>query len=112
MRNRNRRLAWLIGLLLTVGLFLFIAFCLDWRYNQNDDIGILRSFMGYETGEPAHFHIYIHGLLAWPEDDARALEFAAAASCLKHTIYGDYNRATTEEVERLMQGNGSGRVSR
>ena len=66
MSNRNRRLAWLIGLLLTVGLFLFIAFCLDWRYNQNDDIGILRSFMGYETGEPAHFHIYIHGLLAWP----------------------------------------------
>ena len=66
MRNRNRRLAWLIGLLLTVGLFLFIAFCLDWRYNQNDDIGILRSFMGYETGEPANFHIFIHGLLAWP----------------------------------------------
>lgn len=54
----------------------------------------------------------IHGLLAWPEDDARALKFAAAASCLKHTIYGDYNLATTEEVERLMQGNGSGRVSR
>ena len=54
----------------------------------------------------------IHGLLAWPENDARALEFAAAASCLKHTISGDYNLVTTDEVERLMQGNGSGRVSR
>ena len=66
MRIRNRRLAWLISLILTAGLFLFIALCLDWRYNQNDDIGILRSFMGYETGEPANFHIFIHGLLAWP----------------------------------------------
>lgn len=54
----------------------------------------------------------IHGLLAWPEDDARALEFAAAASCLKHTIDGDYNLVSAEEVERLMRGNGSGRVSR
>ena len=54
----------------------------------------------------------IHGLLAWPGDDARALEFAAAASCLKHTIDGDYNLVSAEEVERLMRGNGSGRVSR
>ena len=66
MRVRNRRLAWLISLAITAGLFLFIAFFLDWRYSQNDDISILRSFMGYETGEPAHFQIFIHGLLAWP----------------------------------------------
>ena len=46
----------------------------------------------------------IHGLLAWPGDDARALEFAAAASCLKHTIDGDYNLVSAEEVERLMRG--------
>lgn len=62
MRVRNRRLAWLISLAITAGLFLFIAFFLDWRYSQNDDISILRSFMGYETGEPAHFQIFIHGL--------------------------------------------------
>ena len=66
MRVRNRRLAWLISLAITAGLFLFIALFLDWRYSQNDDISILRSFMGYETGEPAHFQIFIHGLLAWP----------------------------------------------
>ena len=38
MRVRNRRLAWLISLAITAGLFLFIAFFLDWRYSQNDDI--------------------------------------------------------------------------
>ena len=41
-----------------------------------------------------------------------ALEFAAAASALKHTIFGDYNRVTVAEVESLMHGSGSGRVSR
>ncbi len=41
-----------------------------------------------------------------------ALEFAVAASCLKHTIVGDYNRVTKKEVEALASGDGSGRVSR
>jgi len=54
----------------------------------------------------------IYGLLTWPEDDQKALNFAVAASCLKHTIYGDANLATVEEVEKLMQGDASGRVSR
>ena len=40
------------------------------------------------------------------------IEFAAAASCLKHTIIGDYNRVTVAEVEGLIAGGGSGRVSR
>jgi len=40
------------------------------------------------------------------------LNFAVAASCLKHTIYGDFNLATVAEVENLMKGDGSGRVSR
>ena len=53
----------------------------------------------------------IYGLLTYG-DDSRALEFAAAASCLKHTIYGDYNMVTVKEVETLMNGDGSGRVSR
>jgi 2-dehydro-3-deoxygluconokinase len=35
-----------------------------------------------------------------------------AASCLKHTIKGDFNRVTVEEVEKLMEGDASGRVSR
>lgn len=54
----------------------------------------------------------IYGLLSYPGDDQRALDFAAAASALKHTIYGDFNLVTVEEVEKLMSGDSSGRVSR
>lgn len=54
----------------------------------------------------------IYGLLTYESDDQRALDFAAAASCLKHTIYGDYNQVTVKEVENLMRGDGSGRVAR
>ena len=53
----------------------------------------------------------LYGLLTYPTDQ-QAIEFAAAASCLKHTIIGDYNRVTVAEVEGLMAGGGSGRVSR
>ena len=44
--------------------------------------------------------------------DRDALEFAAAASCLKHSISGDVNLATAAEVQRLMEGDASGRVQR
>ncbi len=54
----------------------------------------------------------IYGMLTWPEDDQKALNFAVAASCLKHTIYGDYNRVTVDEVLKLMEGDASGRVAR
>ncbi|MBQ8081601.1 MAG: sugar kinase [Clostridia bacterium] len=53
----------------------------------------------------------IYGLNTY-EDEKTALEFAVAASCLKHTIPGDYNRVTVSEVESLMKGSGSGRVQR
>jgi len=53
----------------------------------------------------------IYGLLSYG-DDARALEFAAAASCLKHSILGDFNRVSVAEVEALMAGEASGRVQR
>ena len=53
----------------------------------------------------------IYGLNTY-ETDRDALEFAVAASCLKHTIPGDYNRMTAKEVESLMRGSGSGRVQR
>ncbi|MEM6802068.1 MAG: sugar kinase [Bacteroidota bacterium] len=53
----------------------------------------------------------IYGLLNY-EDDQKALNFAVAASCLKHTIFGDANLASKEEVEKLMSGDASGRVSR
>ena len=54
----------------------------------------------------------IYGLLTYTDDDQKALNFAVAASCLKHTIFGDYNQVSVAEVENLMKGDGSGRVSR
>jgi 2-dehydro-3-deoxygluconokinase len=54
----------------------------------------------------------IHGLRAYPDDKQVALNFAVAASCLKHTIVGDFNLVTIAEVEKLMAGDLSGRVSR
>ena len=44
--------------------------------------------------------------------EQKALEFAVAASCLKHSIEGDYNLVTVDEVNKLMNGDGSGRVQR
>jgi 2-dehydro-3-deoxygluconokinase len=53
----------------------------------------------------------IYGL-ATNRAPADALRFAVAASALKHTIPGDFNRVTVDEVERLAAGDGSGRVQR
>ena len=54
----------------------------------------------------------IYGLLNYPNEDQKALDFAVAASCLKHTIKGDANLVTVEEIEKLMNGDASGRVNR
>jgi len=54
----------------------------------------------------------IYGLLKYPEDDQNALNFAVAASALKHTIKGDANLVTVDEVQKLMGGDASGRVAR
>ena len=70
--------------------------------NIVDRVGGGDSFMGG----------LIYGLLTYAGDDQKALNFAVAASCLKHTIYGDYNQVTVEEVEKLMGGDASGRVAR
>lgn len=53
----------------------------------------------------------IYGLLTYKNDE-KALQFATAASCLKHTVFGDFNQVSVEEVEKLMSGDASGRVSR
>jgi 2-dehydro-3-deoxygluconokinase len=66
-----------------------------------DPVGGGDSFMGG----------LIYGLLTY-KDDKRALDFAVAASCLKHTIHGDFNLVTVNEVEALMKGDASGRVQR
>ncbi|MDR1743836.1 MAG: sugar kinase [Dysgonamonadaceae bacterium] len=75
------------------------------RYNIThivDRVGGGDSFMGG----------LIYGLCSYPQDDQKALEFAVAASALKHTIYGDFNLVSVAEVENLMKGDGSGRVIR
>ncbi len=54
----------------------------------------------------------IYGLLTYGDDKQKALNFALAASCLKHSILGDFNLVTVAEVEKLMSGDASGRVSR
>ena len=53
----------------------------------------------------------IYGLSHY-QTDREALEFAAAASCLKHSILGDFNRTRDSSVEKLVGGDGSGRVQR
>ncbi|MBF1554787.1 MAG: sugar kinase, partial [Prevotella pleuritidis] len=53
----------------------------------------------------------IHGLLT-KKTQGEALEFAVAASALKHTIGGDFNLVSEDEVESLVKGNANGRVQR
>ncbi len=53
----------------------------------------------------------IYGLNAF-DDRRQSLDFAVAASCLKHSIAGDFNRVDAAEVLHLMKGSGSGRVQR
>ena len=53
----------------------------------------------------------IYGLFSGMESP-KALEFAVAASCLKHAVEGDFNRISVSEVKTLMDGDGSGRVQR
>jgi 2-dehydro-3-deoxygluconokinase len=54
----------------------------------------------------------IYGLRTYGDDVQQALNFAVAASCLKHTVVGDFNMVSVAEVEKLMGGDASGRVSR
>jgi len=53
----------------------------------------------------------IYGLTRLPSH-AEALEFAVAASCLKHSIMGDFSRVSVDDVNALIKGGGSGRVQR
>ena len=51
-------------------------------------------------------------MLKYPDNQGAALEFAVAASALKHTVNGDYNLVSEEEVLALAGGNANGRVQR
>jgi 2-dehydro-3-deoxygluconokinase len=54
----------------------------------------------------------IYGLNTYSDQNQRALDFAIATSALKHTIFGDFNLVSVAEVEKILAGDTSGRVSR
>ena len=55
---------------------------------------------------------FANSQLSLVQDKQSALEFAVAASCLKHSVIGDFNRVSVSDVEKLANGDGSGRVQR
>ena len=92
--------------------------------SDNDWAGMLYDGENYCFSKSYHLHIVdrvgggdsfggglIYALLAG-KSTQDAIEFAVAASALKHSIEGDYNRVTISEVEKLAGGDGSGRVQR
>lgn len=74
------------------------------RYSINDIVDRVGGGDSFCAG-------LIYGLNHYPARKD-ALEFAAAASCLKHSIMGDFNRVSLEEVESLLAGDKTGRVKR
>lgn len=80
------------------------GFRLSRHYELTDIVDRVGGGDSFASGLIAGLNLY--------EDRQKSLEFAVAASCLKHTIQGDYNRVTVAEVENLMGGDGSGRVQR
>ena len=92
--------------------------------SDNDWAGMLYDGENYCFSKEYHLHIVdrvgggdsfggglIYALLSG-KDSQSAIEFAVAASALKHSIEGDFNRVTVAEVEKLAGGDGSGRVQR
>jgi 2-dehydro-3-deoxygluconokinase len=54
----------------------------------------------------------VYSLIVTPSNLQKTIDFAVAACCLKHTIVGDYNLATIEEIQNILNGDASGKVSR
>lgn len=92
--------------------------------SDNDWAGMLYDGENYYFSKSYHLHIVdrvgsgdsfggglIYALLSG-KTSREAIEFAVAASALKHSIEGDYNRVSVSEVEKLAGGDGSGRVLR
>ncbi len=92
--------------------------------NDNDWAAMLYADGSYYFSNTYHIHIVdrvgggdsfggglIYAILAG-KDNQGVIEFAVAASCLKHTIVGDVNLVSAEEVESLIKNGGSGRVQR
>jgi 2-dehydro-3-deoxygluconokinase len=80
------------------------GFRLSRRYEITDMVDRVGGGDSFASGLIAGLALY--------EDRQESLEFAVAASCLKHSISGDFNRVSRSEVENLMGGDASGRVQR
>ena len=80
------------------------SFYVSRKYDINDIVDRVGGGDSFAGG-------LIYGLNTY-ETKEEALEFAVAASCLKHSIIGDFNRVTVAEVEKLKNGDASGRVQR
>ncbi|SIN82465.1 2-dehydro-3-deoxygluconokinase [Parasphingorhabdus marina DSM 22363] len=80
----------------------------DFRLSRRYEITDIVDRVG---GGDSFASALIYGLNAY-QDRQQSLEFAVAGSCLKHSILGDFNRVSVAEVEKLMAGDGSGRVQR
>jgi 2-dehydro-3-deoxygluconokinase len=76
-------------------------------YSQKYDIQIVDRVGGGDSFTAG----IIYSLIVRKENQD-AIEFATAASCLKHTLEGDYNRTTVQDVENLLKNGGNGRVQR
>lgn len=89
------------------------AACLNdresFRLSRHYDI---RDIVDRVGGGDSFAAALIYGINTYNKDRQSALEFAVAASCLKHSINGDFNRVSVSDVEKLMGGDGSGRVQR
>ena len=77
------------------------------NYSTHYDIDIVDRVGGGDSFTGAMIYSLITG-----KDDKSAIEFAVAASCLKHSIEGDFNRVTVSDVENLINNGGNGRVQR
>jgi 2-dehydro-3-deoxygluconokinase len=78
-----------------------------WHVGQHYDIRVIDRIGGGDSFAAG----LIFGLVSGRTPE-QALRFAIAASALKHTIPGDFNRVTADEVDRLARGDSSGRVQR
>lgn len=76
-------------------------------YSRKYDIQIVDRVGGGDSFTAGMIYSQIIGY-----ENQAAIEFATAASCLKHTMEGDYNRSTVEEIKQLIRSGGNGRVQR
>lgn len=79
----------------------------EYYFSKEYDIHIWDRVGGGDSFGAGLIYSLIHGY-----SGQKTIEFAIAASCLKHTIQGDFNRVSLDEVQSLMNGNATGRVQR